>query len=266
MNPEMRCRPKMSPTKVHVGNSAFTASGVDKVLALMREQIQRRERKSYTAITNIHVMVLVDRDPELAGIINSADVCFCDSVSVVKLGKREGKVIPRCYGPDYVIRCCDYGRQYGWRHFFLGGAEGVAERLADRLAQQFPGVQIAGTYCPPFRKMTEEEIEGMIRTINQSKPDIVWVGLGAGKQDRWIHTYKDKIDATWFSGVGAAFDFISGSTKRAPIFWQRLGLEWLYRFVFEPRRLFIRNLEGAALLAKFYWQSVTGESMRHDNR
>jgi N-acetylglucosaminyldiphosphoundecaprenol N-acetyl-beta-D-mannosaminyltransferase len=211
-------------------------------------------------------MVLIDRDPDLARLISNADVCFCDSVSIVKLGQREGKIIPRCYGPDYVTKCCEYGVPYGWRHFFLGGSDGVAETLAKRLQEQFPGVQIAGTFCPPFREMTKDEIEGMIETINQSKPDIVWVGLGAGKQDKWIARYKDRIEATWFSGVGAAFDFISGNTKRAPALWRKLGMEWLYRFVFEPRRLFIRNLEGVALLLKFYYKSVTSKSTNYNSR
>jgi N-acetylglucosaminyldiphosphoundecaprenol N-acetyl-beta-D-mannosaminyltransferase len=228
----------------------------------MREAIERKQRKSYTAITNIHVMVLIDRDPELARIINNADVCFCDSVSIVKLGKREGKIIPRCYGPDYVVKCCDYGIQHAWRHFFLGGSEGVVEKLTVRLKQQCPRLQIAGTFSPPFREMTDSEIDIMIKTINQTNPDIVWVGLGAGKQDKWIDTYRDRIDATWFSGVGAAFDFISGNTKRAPIVWQKLGLEWLYRFVFEPKRLLIRNIEGLALLLKFYYGSLMGRLAR----
>jgi N-acetylglucosaminyldiphosphoundecaprenol N-acetyl-beta-D-mannosaminyltransferase len=232
----------------------------------MRWEIERKQGKSYVAITNIHVMVLVDRDPELARIISIADVSFCDSVSIVKLGKWEGKTIPRCHGPDYMLKACEYGQQYGWRHFLLGGAEGIAERLADRLKEKFPGVQIAGTLCPPFRAMTEDEIDGMIQTINRSQPDIVWVALGAGKQDKWIHTYKDRIEATWFSGVGAAFDFISGNTRRAPLFWQKLGLEWLYRFVFEPRRLFVRNLGAAVLLFKFYLRSITGRSVKPHNR
>ena len=252
--------------KVHIGNTQFTTLGFDEVLKMMRRECDRRLRKCYAAITNIHVMVLVDEDPELERIINNADVTFCDSVSVVKLGQREGKIIPRCYGPDYVVKCCEYGREYGWRHFFLGGTEGVAERMARELQRQFPGIQIAGTFCPPFREMTEAEIDGMIETINQAKPDIVWVGLGAGKQDKWIAKYKDRINATWFSGVGAAFNFLSGDTKRAPVLWRKLGMEWLYRFIFEPRRLFIRNLEGAALLFKFYLKSMMGESVKPGNR
>ncbi len=250
----------MLPSKILVGNVRFTTCGFRDVLETMRHEIERRQTKHYAAVTNIHVMVLVARDPELARIIDGADVCFCDSVSIVRLGRREGKVIPRCHGPDYVLKCCEYGRVHGWRHFFLGGAEGVAERMATRICEQFPGVQIAGTFCPPFREMTGKEKEEMIETINRSRPDILWVGLGAGKQDKWIAQYREKIEATWFSGVGAAFNFLSGRTTRAPIGWQRLGLEWLYRFAFEPRRLFVRNMEGATLLLRFYWRPVTGKS------
>jgi len=256
----------MTVPKVHVGNSWFSTLGFAEVLDMMHRDIERKELKRYAAITNIHVMVLVDRDPELARIINEADVCFCDSISIIKLGKRQGVVIPRCYGPDYVINSCEYGVPYGWRHFLLGGSKEVVERLAERLKQQFPEVMIAGTFSPPFREMTKCESEDMIRAINESRPDIVWVGLGAGKQDKWIDKYKDRIEATWFSGVGAAFDFISGNTKRAPVFWRKLGLEWLYRFVFEPRRLFFRNLEGLVLLLKFYLRSTTKKSIKSDDR
>lgn len=246
----------MLPAKIQIGNVHFTPLGFDAIMEIMRDDIDRRQCKRFAAVTNIHVMVLVERDPDLGRIINDADVCLCDSVSIVRLGRRAGKSIPRCYGPDYMIRACSYGVEHGWRHFLVGGEEGVAVALAARLEAQSPGLQIAGTFCPPFREMTPGEIDGMIETMNAAKPDIVWVGLGAGKQDRWIAAYKDRIDATWFSGVGAAFDFISGKTKRAPVVWRELGLEWLYRFTFEPRRLALRNLEGMALLSKFYLRSL----------
>jgi N-acetylglucosaminyldiphosphoundecaprenol N-acetyl-beta-D-mannosaminyltransferase len=244
----------MTENKVFIGNASFSTFGFDETLEWMKCEIQKKQQKFYTAITNIHVMVLVERDPELAGIINHADVSFCDSVSIVKLGSREGKTIPRCYGPDYVLRCCEYGVKPGWRHYFVGGAQGVTEKLADNLQVKYPEIQIAGTFSPPFREMTGQEIESMVSEINEAEPDIVWVGLGAGKQDIWIDDYKNRINATWFSGVGAAFDFISGCTKRAPVFWQKIGLEWLYRFCFEPRRLFIRNIEGILLLLKFRYR------------
>ena len=253
---------QMLEKKTWIGNSKFSTFGFDSVLQIMKDEIEKKQRKYYTAIVNLHVMVLIARDPELAHVIDNADVSFCDSASIVKLGKLENKTIQLCYGPNYVLKCCEYGLKYGWRHYFLGGQEGVADTIAARLKEQFSGIQIAGVYCPPFRKMTEAEIDEMISTINQTKPDVVWIGLGAGKQDKWIANYKDRINATWFSGVGAAFDFISGNKKRAPVSFQKIGMEWFYRFALEPKRLFIRNTEGILLCLKFYYRSIKGKIIK----
>jgi N-acetylglucosaminyldiphosphoundecaprenol N-acetyl-beta-D-mannosaminyltransferase len=238
--------------KVLIGNSKFSTFGFAETLELMHFEIEKKQRKYYTAITNIHVMVLVERDPELARIINNADICFCDSVSIVNLGRRAGNIIPRCYGPDYLLLCCEHGVKLGWRHYFVGGAEEKSRQLVDKLVAKYPGINIAGIFSPPFRDMTENEINDMLDIINKTEPDIIWVGLGAGKQDKWIDKYKDRINATWFCGVGAAFDFVSGNTKRAPAYWRKLGLEWFYRFLFEPRRLLVRNIMGLILLLKFH--------------
>jgi len=243
----------MTNQKVFIGNANFSTFGIDETLEWMRSAIEIKRNKFYAAITNIHVMVLIDRDPQLARIVDNAEVCFCDSVSIVKLGLRNRRQVPLCYGPDYFLRCCEYGVALSWRHYFVGGGEGVANQLVNNLRDRYPGIDIAGTFVPPFRDMTNKEDEDMIYEINVAKPDIVWVGLGAGKQDKWIDTHKSKINATWFSGIGAAFDFISGNTKRAPVFWQKLGLGWLYRFAFEPKRLLIRNIEGLNLLLKFHF-------------
>jgi N-acetylglucosaminyldiphosphoundecaprenol N-acetyl-beta-D-mannosaminyltransferase len=162
-------------------------------------------------------------------------------------GKIYGYNIPRLHGPDYMLECCKYGVQHGWRHFFLGGKDGVGLTLAKRLEEKFPGFITAGTYCPPFRELTGEEENKMIDLINESNADIVWVGLGLLKQERWIKQYKDRIDAIWFCGVGAAFDFHTDNVKRAPLIYQKIGLEWLYRLVFEPR-MFIRNVRSFAFV------------------
>ncbi|MBA7712706.1 N-acetylglucosaminyldiphosphoundecaprenol N-acetyl-beta-D-mannosaminyltransferase [subsurface metagenome] len=168
-------------------------------------------------------------------------------IGVAIAGKFYGYNIPRLHGPDYMLACCKYGVQHGWRHFFLGGKDGVGVTLAKRLEEKFPGFVTAGTYCPPFRELTGEEENKMINLINESNADIVWVGLGLLKQERWIKKYKDRIDAIWFCGVGAAFDFHTDNVKRAPLIYQKIGLEWLYRLVFEPR-MFIRNVRSFAFV------------------
>jgi N-acetylglucosaminyldiphosphoundecaprenol N-acetyl-beta-D-mannosaminyltransferase len=149
-----------------------------------------------------------------------------------------------------MLRLCDWGREFGYKHYFYGGAEGVADKLRDKLSQMFPGLQTAGTYCPPFRPLSKQEDEMIVEQINRTEPDIVWVGLGAPKQEKWMSAHLDKISATAMIGVGAAFDFHSGNVKWAPASIRKLGLEWAYRLAKEPKRMWRRNLDSLIFLAK----------------
>jgi len=158
-----------------------------------------------------------------------------------------GYNIPRLHGPDLMMKCCEYGVERKWRHFFCGGKNGVPELLSKKLTENFPGLNTVGSYSPPFRPLTRDEDEAIIDQINSANPDILWVGLGLLKQERWIAEHIGKIKVPWMVGVGAAFDFHSGTIKRAPRFYRRIGLEWFYRTVFEPR-LIKRQLRGFAFL------------------
>jgi N-acetylglucosaminyldiphosphoundecaprenol N-acetyl-beta-D-mannosaminyltransferase len=146
-----------------------------------------------------------------------------------------------------MLACCEYGVERGWRHFFYGGKEGVAEALSKTLMQKYPGMITAGTLCPPFRPLSEAEDADIVKRINDSRPDIVWVGLGLLKQERWIATHLDRIEAPWMSGVGAAFDYHTGNAKWAPPWLRACGLEWLYRLCHEPR-MFVRNVRSAVFV------------------
>jgi N-acetylglucosaminyldiphosphoundecaprenol N-acetyl-beta-D-mannosaminyltransferase len=130
----------------------------------------------------------------------------------------------------------------GYRHFFYGAAPGVAERLAENLVRRFPGLQIAGVYSPPFRPLTEAEDASIIRMINSSGADIVWVGLSTPKQEKWMRDHVGRVEAPVLLGIGAAFDFHAGTVRRAPVWMQRIGMEWFHRLVSEPRRLWRRYL------------------------
>jgi N-acetylglucosaminyldiphosphoundecaprenol N-acetyl-beta-D-mannosaminyltransferase len=140
----------------------------------------------------------------------------------------------------------------------------VAEMLATRLKARFPELEIAGTFCPPFRVMTLEEEEEMIREINESNADVIWVGLGLLKQERWIETYRDRLNVPWLVGVGAAFDYHAGTARWAPAWIRGIGFEWLYRLYFEPRMLirniysFIFLLEAMkdAILVRMRWRAI----------
>jgi N-acetylglucosaminyldiphosphoundecaprenol N-acetyl-beta-D-mannosaminyltransferase len=141
-----------------------------------------------------------------------------------------------------MLACCEASVAKGYRHFFYGGAADVPERLSERLQRRFPGLQIAGQWSPPFRELTTFEEAEMVERINAAQPDIVWIGLSTPKQERWMARYVGRISAPVLIGVGAAFDMHAGLKKQAPRWVQRSGLEWLFRLMIEPRRLWRRYL------------------------
>jgi len=149
------------------------------------------------------------------------------------------KIKERVCGPELMLRCLDQGRTQGWKHFFLGGQEAVLTDLVSAMQSRFPGVAIVGWHSPPFRSLTTEEDEQLVALINQHQPDFLWVGLGAPKQEKWIATHLSRIPIPVQIGVGAAFDFHSGHVKRAPVWMQKSGLEWLFR-ILQDRRLIKR--------------------------
>jgi N-acetylglucosaminyldiphosphoundecaprenol N-acetyl-beta-D-mannosaminyltransferase len=161
-----------------------------------------------------------------------------------------------------MLNVCDDGRALGHRHFFYGGGEGIAERLGDVLTRQFPGLNVVGTYCPPFRDLTPEEDNEIVSKINATKPDIVWVGLGAPKQEKWMASHLGRIHAPAMIGVGAAFDFHTGNVPWAPRWMRRSGLEWAYRLFAEPRRMWRRNLDSPLFLGRILTQSIAKKLKR----
>jgi len=209
--------------------------------------IKIRRSGGYISITNTESMYHALRISSHFQYINNADFSCCDGVGVVLAGKMLGVKIPRLHGPDLLLKCCEYGVDKKWRHFFYGGKQGVAELLSKKLTEKFPGLITAGTYSPPFRQLNPDEDEAIIDLINNTTPDILWVGLGLLKQEKWIAEHLGRIKVPWMVGVGAAFDFHSGTIKRAPLFFRRIGLEWFYRTLFEPR-LIRRQVRGFKFL------------------
>jgi N-acetylglucosaminyldiphosphoundecaprenol N-acetyl-beta-D-mannosaminyltransferase len=164
-----------------------------------------------------------------------------DGMAIVWLLKLKGqRHVSRVYGPDLMLTVCEQSVRSGLKHFLYGGAPQVAEKLAHKLQTHFPGLQIAGIYCPPFRPLTSEEDQAVIQQINDSQADIVWVGISTPRQERWMAEHIGHLTTPVLIGVGAAFDFISGNKRQAPYWMQRSGLEWLFRLATEPRRLWRR--------------------------
>ncbi len=199
--------------------------------------------------------------PNLLDYINRSDFSCCDGIAIALGARIKGIRIPILHGPDLMLEACRYGVEKGWRHYFYGGKDGVPELLSRKLARKFPGLAIAGTYSPPFRSVGGIEDASVVQQINDAKPDIIWVGLGLLKQSRWIEDHRNVLEAPMMIGVGAAFDFLAGTIRRAPEIFQKLGLEWFYRLCFEPRML-VRNWVSLVIALELVFQRGSLEAPR----
>ena len=221
----------------------IAAVQIPDVVAKMEEWIAGRERSHYICVANVHVIMEGRQDPSFGEVLRSADLCVPDGMPLIWVGRAHGRALNnRVYGPDLMIDFCRSTKDAGYTHFFLGGKTGVAEKLSHELQSRFPGVQVAGIYSPPFRPLTQEEDDAITAEINRVAPDVLWVGLGCPKQERWMREHRDKLRVPVVVGVGQAFDIHSGEAPQAPIWMRKNGLEWLYRLYREPRRLWRRYL------------------------
>jgi N-acetylglucosaminyldiphosphoundecaprenol N-acetyl-beta-D-mannosaminyltransferase len=200
---------------------------------------------NYVCITGVHGVMESQSDPQLTDIHNRAGMVTPDGMPLVWLAWLYGlKAVERVYGPDLFLEVAARSPRRGYRHFYYGGGEGVAELLATRMRQRYPELRIVGTCTPPFRPLTPEEDQAIIERINASGADIVWVGLSTPKQERWMAQHLGRVSAPVMIGVGAAFDFHAGLKSQAPRWMQRSGLEWAFRLATEPRRLGRRYLHN----------------------
>jgi N-acetylglucosaminyldiphosphoundecaprenol N-acetyl-beta-D-mannosaminyltransferase len=209
------------------------------------------------SFVNPHSVMVSFKDPDMAKALRQSSIILSDGIGIVIASRILGcSQIHRITGPAFMLKSCEWSQYYGYSHFFYGGAEGVAEQLAEHLKQKYPRLKIAGTYCPPFRNLTPQEEEEVIANINSHKPDILWVGLGAPKQEKWINQHLGKIQTTAMIGVGAAFDFHSGRKKWAPQWIRDTGIEWMFRLIQEPARMWRRNLNNAIFLCCVFGQKL----------
>jgi N-acetylglucosaminyldiphosphoundecaprenol N-acetyl-beta-D-mannosaminyltransferase len=217
-------------------------SAIDMDVALETIDSWVAERAAhYICVTPVHSIMDCQKDPDLMRIFNASGLTTPDGMPLVWLLKAFGhRQIDRVYGPDLMLALSQHGVTRGYRHYFYGGAPGIAERLSARLQERFPGLQVVGTYCPPFRPLTQDEDWQVIETIRAAQPDIVWVGISSPKQEYWMRDHVERLGVPALIGVGAAFDFHSGAKRQAPRWIQRSGFEWLFRLANEPLRLWPR--------------------------
>ena len=236
--------PPEEGTTTSVLDVQVSAINMEMALERMHRWVAQRE-PNYVCVTGVHGVMESQEDPELLRIHNEAGMVTPDGMPLVWLSRLSGKShVRRVYGPDLMLAVCKASLISGHRHFLYGGGDGVAELLATRLQERFPGLRIAGTYTPPFRPLTEEEDREVCDLIDESGADIVWVGLSTPKQERWMRQHVGRVRAPVLVGVGAAFDFHAGLKRQAPRWMQRSGLEWLFRLVTEPKRLGRRYLRN----------------------
>jgi N-acetylglucosaminyldiphosphoundecaprenol N-acetyl-beta-D-mannosaminyltransferase len=233
--------------RINILGVGLSAINLDSALAAIDSALARKSR-GYVCVTGVHGVMEAQQDEKLRDILNRSFLNTPDGMPMVWLGRLSGaRRMGRVYGPDLMLLVCELAQKKGYTHFLYGGGEGVAQELRHALEAMFPRIKIAGTYTPPFRPLSEAEEEELIRSVNEKKPDIFWVGLSTPKQEKFMAQYLDKLDATLFFGVGAAFDFHAGRVRQAPRWMQRTGLEWLFRLCCEPRRLWRRYLRNNPL-------------------
>jgi len=203
----------------------------------------RERRKGYICLRDVHGVILAQNDAAFRQILNSAFLTTPDGMPLVWLGRRAvGSYVDRVYGPDLMLEVFQATERTPFRHFFYGGAPGVAEALQTRMKARFPGAEVCGFWSPPFRPLNPAEEAELIALVRERKPDLIWVGLSTPKQERFMAEYLPRLDTTLMLGVGAAFDFHSGRIRQAPRWIQRSGFEWLFRLLSEPKRLGRRYL------------------------
>lgn len=228
-------------TVASVLDARIDVRSFDGALGQLMEWGRARESR-YVAICNVHMVVTASRDPAYREVVNGADMATPDGAPVAWMLRRQGFAgQPRISGTELVRALCERCATEGLPVFFYGSTEPTLAVLSKRLQAEFPELIIAGMESPPFRTLSADEDAAAVERMNVSYAGVVFVGLGCPKQERWMAEHRGRVNAVMI-GVGAAFDFLAGTVRRAPLWMQNAGLEWLHRLAMEPRRLWKRYL------------------------
>ena len=244
--------------RVNVFVAPVTAGLLDEVCDELERWIAER-RREYVCLANVHVVETARREPELADSLREAGMVLPDGAPVAWLARRRGGgPVPRLAGSDLFDELCRRSVAAGYGHFFYGSTPETLAGLTERLSRHYPGIRICGSLSPPFSPDVEVH-QDLIDHMNAARPDVVWVGLGAPKQECWMRRARELVEAPLLVGVGAVFDFASGNRSRAPRALQRLGLEWAYRLAQDPHRLGRRYLVTNTTFALALVRSLIAE-------
>lgn len=208
------------------------------------DKLIQNKRPSYIVTPNVDHIVKLENDEEFQAVYNNADLILTDGMPLIWISRlKKTPIKEKVSGSDLFPEVCKIAANKGYKVFLLGAAEGVAKKAARNLKNKYEGLDIVGTYSPSYGfEKNPEEVEEIIKMINQANPDILAVGLGAPKQEKFIYKYKNQLDVPISLAIGASIDFEAGNISRAPKWMQKVGLEWFYRLCKEPKRMFKRYL------------------------
>lgn len=227
----------------------IAAINIEWLKQYLKENLQDL-KGDYICVSNVHTTVTSYEDENYRNIQNNALMAIPDGGPLSSIGRKRGfSSMDRTAGPSLME---EIFKDKGYTHYFYGSTEETLELLEKKLKEKYSGIKIVGMYSPPFRKLTKEEDEKVIEKINNFNPDFVWIGLGAPKQEIWMAEHQGKVNGLMI-GVGAGFDYFAGNIKRAPLWMQKSNLEWLYRLIQDPKRLFKRYF---VTNTKFIWHAV----------
>jgi N-acetylglucosaminyldiphosphoundecaprenol N-acetyl-beta-D-mannosaminyltransferase len=249
-----------------LGNVINSFNGYRDLYDYVIKKVKQTTTKGYVTVNNVHTMMEGYWDTSYQNIINNSFLSIPDGKPLQIVGKIKGhKTIARLFGPTVLEKFIDWGRADNVTHFFIGSSPSNLSKLKDAIQSKYPGAKIVGMISPPFKPMSEWDNEGFISAINEENPDFIWVGLGAPKQERWMFDQKDAINRGIMFGIGAGFDYLAGNTKHAPGWMKNASLEWLYRLIQEPKRLWKRYFKTIPPFLVLITLEICGLDMRSKN-
>ncbi len=222
---------------------AVDAVQIPDAIVQMESWIREHSLGHFVVAANTHVIMECRQNPAFKETVSAADLVTPDGMPLVLIARRQGFPLrKRAYGPELMSVFLNHSASRPYRHFFYGGTPKTVESLVARIRDRWPMLQIAGFYSPPFRLMSDEEDRQLVAMLNRAAPDVIWVGLGCPKQEQWMYAHRHCLQVPVMVGVGQAFDILAGVKKRAPTWMGDHGLEWLFRLLTEPKRLWRRYL------------------------
>ena len=242
----------------------ITTDSNGRCLEVICEWLEREGRAKVFVCANPHSLVLAEKDPVFKAAMRTADLVTPDGAGIVLASRMlGGNIRQRVTGSDVFLGLSRKLNERGGRrhrYFFLGSTEANLSAITARMAGDYPGIEVAGTYSPPFKaSFSEDDSRKMIAAVNRAAPDVLWVGMTAPKQEKWIYQHRDELSVRFIGAIGAVFDFYTGNVKRSHPVFQKMGLEWLPRLIRDPRRLYERTLISAPkFLGRVFLQRMRG--------